>query len=325
MKRRQSRAWAGFTLVELLVVIAIIGILVALLLPAVQAAREAARRSQCTNNLKQLGLGLQNFHDTYKAFPPGMHNDDTNFVGWGTYILPFIEQQPLYDQINAAITAADANAKLFPTGGDFKSNSDQAPYNQLRVTAAGANLYKNVIEAYLCPSNPIPNKDDDGYGTSHYVGNMGHQSSSAWDCGKPSASVQSGMLLIAKNNNISRVVRMADATDGTSNVLLVGEIGPSQDVHPAKLDHHTFPTWAGGNNDGGCGQGDWSHTRICDVNYFLNRRTGAESNGCFGSYHPGGALFVFVDGSVHFFPQTIDSTVYRNFAMRDDGNVVTLP
>ena len=91
----------AFTLVELLVVIAIIGILVALLLPAIQAAREAARRTQCSNNIKQIGIALQNFHDTYKKFPPAAGDDDTNEWGWGTYLLSFMEQGVLYDQLSA--------------------------------------------------------------------------------------------------------------------------------------------------------------------------------------------------------------------------------
>ncbi|MCA9201485.1 MAG: DUF1559 domain-containing protein, partial [Planctomycetales bacterium] len=114
MKKRFSEAGkrTGFTLVELLVVIAIIGVLVAMLLPAVQAAREAARRSDCSNKLKQFGLALQNFHDTYKNFPPGMTDDDTDNLGWGTYILPFIEQGNLYDQMSTVVTTSTPNAGM---------------------------------------------------------------------------------------------------------------------------------------------------------------------------------------------------------------------
>src|SRR5262245_38912372 len=98
----------GFTLVELLVVIAIIGVLVALLLPAVQAAREAARRTDCGNKLKQLGIALQNFHDTYGNFPPGQTDNDTANLGWGTYILPYIEQTGSYDAINTVFASYSA-------------------------------------------------------------------------------------------------------------------------------------------------------------------------------------------------------------------------
>src|SRR5687768_14300669 len=101
----------GFTLVELLVVIAIIGVLVALLLPAVQAAREAARRSDCSNKLKQIGIALHNHHDTYGSFPPGMVDDDTNSLGWGVAILPFMEQQQLYDVVNSLFTNSTAVPK----------------------------------------------------------------------------------------------------------------------------------------------------------------------------------------------------------------------
>lgn len=130
MKYRRT----GFTLVELLVVIAIIGVLVGLLLPAVQAAREAARRMQCGNNLKQISLGMHNYHDTFNVLPPNFINQGPQVHwGWGLMMLPFIEQRPLYDQINPSLWGAG--------GGD--PVHVPSPTNGLQATVA----------TYLCPSN----------------------------------------------------------------------------------------------------------------------------------------------------------------------------
>lgn len=127
LKMVNRRGWRGFTLVELLVVIAIIGILIALLLPAVQAAREAARRAQCTNNLKQLGLGLQNYHDTYRVFPFGNQNS----YAWTVRLLPFIEQKPLWDQINQG-NSGPSRLQLLALGQrQFQVPGDEDPGLQL--------------------------------------------------------------------------------------------------------------------------------------------------------------------------------------------------
>lgn len=335
--RRNPR---GFTLVELLVVIAIIGVLVALLLPAVQQAREAARRMSCGNNLKQFGLALQNFHDVNGAFPPGMTDDDTKNFGWGTYILPYMEQSALWDGIsNVVNNAADTNdsnykQRMIVRGGEHR-NVDY--WNRLMVENSDQQQYtKTILPMYLCPSNPIGKKDNDGYGASHYVGNMGTENSSNLGCGGWKGKDQTGVLLHDNDNYTTWTVSMGDVRDGTSNTLLVGEIGQSQNVYAAKTDSRAFPLWAGGNNNGGCSDqlGFASHLRLADGKYFINRppttpigQGGAEgdvSDACFGSFHTGGAQFVYVDGSVHFLQQSIDVEMLRRLAHRQDGLVVSI-
>ncbi|MCA9210072.1 MAG: DUF1559 domain-containing protein [Planctomycetales bacterium] len=345
MKKRFSEAGkrTGFTLVELLVVIAIIGVLVAMLLPAVQAAREAARRSDCSNKLKQFGLALQNFHDTYKNFPPGMTDDDTDNLGWGTYILPFIEQGNLYDQMSTVVTTSTPNAGMpspvMIVKGGTHSNIDSWTVSSpqpWQVNHTMQQTYtKQVLPAYLCPSNPIPDRDEDGYGASHYVGNAGNEllALASWGCGSPNAtSQQNGVLMNDNHNQNTMALNMAAVTDGTSNTLLVGEIGRSDNVNPSIIDGNNFPLWAGGNVDGGCnGRYAGSHVRYADTLFTINKLTpaGITSDGSsdlsFGSYHPGGAQFVFVDGSTHFIPETVDSLIYRYLGGRNDGNVVQLP
>ena len=155
--RRFHSSRTGFTLVELLVVIAIIGILIALLLPAVQAAREAARRSQCTNNLKQIGLALQNYHDTFKTFPPvsifgqaGPYPQRAYHHTWCTAILPFMEQQPLYDSVDLRLPAWGA--------------SKQA-------------IVGTVVPAFLCPSDLELGMDPSqthGIAITNYVASEGY-------------------------------------------------------------------------------------------------------------------------------------------------------
>jgi len=143
----RSKLQRGFTLVELLVVIAIIGVMVGLLLPAVQAAREAARRMSCSNNLKQIGLALHNYHDTYRGLPPGYINNPPALAGpvagnnsqwaWGAFLLPFMEQSPLFEQLQ--VGQINLSAAL-TAGGPFDKTA----------------IVNKPVDAFICPSDPGP-------------------------------------------------------------------------------------------------------------------------------------------------------------------------
>jgi prepilin-type processing-associated H-X9-DG protein len=337
-------------LVELLVVIAIIGILIALLLPAVQAAREAARRSQCSNNLKQIGLALHNFHDAVKAFPPGQFDDNNNDYGWITYLLPFLEQQNIYNKLTGDggiiliktsgthvlpnppctdLTNCDscngvAGSAWPPTGGD-------GSYSQVGQNHGGG-ICKNVLKVVVCPSDALASKDHEGYGKSNYCGNIGWAFPSAnWTgCGGYDASKQTGVLRFDNYNLSTWMTRMADILDGTSNTIAVGEVSQTSNVRPDKNDHNNFPIWPGGRgNCGGNNVGSWG--RFTDTEFFINRRDDPSSPDAwksdltFGSMHPSGAQFLLCDGSVHFINENIDTTMYRYLGARSDGQVATIP
>lgn len=194
-----KRAKKGFTLIELLVVIAIIAILIALLLPAVQQAREAARRSQCKNNLKQIGLSLMNYHDVHRAFCPGVtlgsdaapaNSTISNGMSWTYNILPFFDQAPLFKKINSKIAYTD-------------------PVHAAR--------FATILTAARCPSDAGPDQDGSGgvadMGLSNYVGNYG--------VGMPSAVAHptdvQGIM------GVNTKVRIRDVKDGMSNVMLAAE------------------------------------------------------------------------------------------------------
>lgn len=214
MKRRTSHQ-RGFTLIELLVVIAIIAILIALLLPAVQQAREAARRTQCRNNLKQIGLAMHNYHDVYRVFPPGFviawgNNGSIDLTetsvdgnrrhgwGWGTYLLPYIDQAPLYNKLDVGSSVS---------------------VNRL----SGTELGLTVLQGYLCPSSAEGGNTD--FAQSNYVGMFGANGVVTIsgdriraDGTPPSTAPDNGGALGFLSKN-----RIRDFTDGTSNTILVGE------------------------------------------------------------------------------------------------------
>jgi prepilin-type processing-associated H-X9-DG protein len=349
----------------LLVVIAIIGILVALLLPAIQAAREAARRTQCANNLKQLGVALHNFHDTNKFFPIGQQDDDNNNYAWGSYLLPFNEQQALYDTLvgggagivyfkggrnttthAAAMVASGAPANCtVPTPA--VSNTDTYncqceigrnhgnPNNVWNVAA------KSQLPAYVCPSDILPPVDNDGYGKSNYCCCLGDESpwtswfaaNGATNWGRPRGQTeQTGVFRLAQTNDYHYVTGMADIIDGTSNVIAIGEVSVTPIASPT-VTNSSFPLWVGGNNNGA---GQWrisSWARLTGPLCYINNITvdATLKNGLswsdfsFGSKHPGGAQFVFADGTVKFLPETIDPFIYACLGAIQDGNAVVPP
>ncbi|MCY2992282.1 MAG: DUF1559 domain-containing protein [Planctomycetota bacterium] len=322
------RRWRAFTLVELLVVIAIIGILVALLLPAIQAAREAARRTQCGNNLKQYGVALQNYHDTYKVFATGTSTwDNYPWVGWQVRILPFAEQGRLYDSVK-----------------DWsESQPTQRAYYDAPIGPGGATAGSSVTVKYCrCPSDPFPDFDS-GWAQTSYSGSLGSQwcpSNGGATCepfnvggslANPGTNYENpgGQEGHGNSSDPSRIsgmfsrwglsLNMAKVTDGTSNTIFVGEI------LPACHDHREG--WWTRN-----GMGNAHASTASPLNEFTtcpnsNRVSNPACKGMdkwnyswgFRSQHPGGAHFLLVDGATRFLTETINYSTYQRLGGRNDG------
>lgn len=335
----------GFTLIELLVVISIIGILVSLMLPAVQKIRESANRLKCSNNLKQIGLAMHNYHETQNKFPLGMPGLDARAWSWRVYILPQLEQDNIYNQMQAD-TARFWLPPNMGGGGNGPGGSTwdidtipQAKINGNLNVASGSP--RNLLSIYVCPSDNLPPRNSSGYAKSNYVGNAGssrifdpNQNAwfSAWPfgtwygCGQVKGNTQNGMLLYANDSYETWVVAMNDVSDGLSNTFLVGEAGFSQNVGSNVTNHGAFPVWVGGNDNGMC-NGFFTAgnaLRLADDVFKLNLRTSDPSNASFGSRHAQGANFLLADGSVRFVRQTMNLQAYAAAATRNGGEVLFL-
>ncbi len=272
----------GFTLVELLVVIAIIGILIALLLPAVQAAREAARRTQCNNNLKQIGLAMHNYHDTYKAFPASyMDWGNQPMYGtsppepkwaWSCFILPFLEQQPLYDALDPC-----RNFTLFAGVNDGAAQTRLAAY----LCPSDEDLLDGLNPHFVTPVNGGSSVT---LGKSNYVIS---ESLAGYD--RHTAS--------GRRSHTSHAIR--DIIDGTSSTMMVAE----RDIIKAVAG-----TWVGRDRST-CSTG---FRVVKPINYDCMALGDCWSGTCgryaVNSMHPGGANVLFCDGSVHFLSETIENT-----------------
>ncbi len=332
---RKKSCW-GFTLVELLVVIAIIGILVALLLPAVQAAREAARRMQCGNNLKQYGLALHNYHDVYKSFPiggiGGWSGTDRYHLSWQARVLPFMEQASIFNAIdfskrNAAdilvggkplLTIgpsyarcpSDVSLVLRPRGAD-----GVAPLtgNQPRFNGS----YTGSLGSQSTPSASGACNVWQQFQEPLAAGNRSHG-----DC--PSKENLSGMFCRGLWG-AAVATELKDVLDGTSNTIFVGEVLANCQSHAEwgfwhydGLNNAHASTLCPINNFttcAGASVGQITHP-ACTRNVQWNFAWG------FKSYHPGGAQFALVDGSVTFIGSTIDHRTYQRLGGRRDGNPV---
>lgn len=308
----------GFTLVELLVVIAIIGILVGLLLPAVQAAREAARRMQCSNNLKQIGLSLHNYESTFKALPAGCNGlpnaAGTNFNGhgwtWHASILPYIEQSTLY------------NAVQGPDGMG----------NELGSTTSGKPLIvrQSILSVFWCPSQPDVSNGSQkgGYQPSNYNGNMGTRIGNGNDdCIGTGIANLSDMMTkpwgCMNGNGIFHVwskTKFSDVSDGLSNTIFVSEVGDSggDDIGKFSAGSDRKAMFSGG-ADGNPPTEMSEFLIAAEGNDPINR--GVEEAA--GSWHTGGAQFVMGDGSVQFFSENMDMTTYQAVSTRSGGEVTS--
>jgi prepilin-type N-terminal cleavage/methylation domain-containing protein len=309
----------GFTLIELLVVIAIIAVLIALLLPAVQQAREAARRTQCRNNLKQLGLALHNYHDNFFVFPMGFSdivagNSERHGAGWswGTMLLPHLDQAPLYNQFNFNSTPYAVQT----LGGQAVQNQ-QLVGTPLTVFSCPSDTKPAAVANNGGAANTAAGQGTAAAATSSYMGSRGSFN------GAFCAESGTAITVDARNNGLLIVNgsrRMRDITDGTSNVFAIGEvrwiplitdINGVANVGSVRQYIYGNVTTGGGprcTNNGSNNNGPDLHLRAAHQK--LNGPTIDASNQHrnFHSEHVGGAHFLMGDGSVRFVSENIDNT-----------------
>jgi prepilin-type N-terminal cleavage/methylation domain-containing protein len=314
--RVHSRGQRGFTLIELLVVIAIIAVLIALLLPAVQQAREAARRSQCKNNIKQLGLAFHNYHDVYNTLPPAwvsanyqVATGETTIWSWGAYLLPYLDQAPLYNTVAPGIRRIDQNLAL---GG---------------VNAAALTT---PLPVFACPSDPGP-------ALNNFDGSLGATSTQTTEFGTYNRYVTNGSanVAIAKSNYVVNAdtgdsntpavlaanygpplgvawadskVGLRDITDGTSNTILVGERAfriKQLNIGAGNALGFAPATSVGAYANLQCR----SCLAVIGIPYWGINQTVTNlehQSRAYSSNHVGGAHFLMGDGGVRFISENID-------------------
>jgi len=289
----------GFTLVELLVVISIIGILVALLLPAVQAAREAARRMQCGNNLHQMAIATQNYHDTFRVFPSGFILP--NQVLWSGLLLPQLEQNTIYDSLDFSATwSSGANAAACST----------------------------LLSVFRCPSAPVA-EHTSVQGIADRVPCTYLASATGLMLNESGPPPIAGGLDLDGMFFLNSRVKLRDVLDGTSSTVAIGESLFDTDVRG--IDHggtiHIVDHWYIGSpliNPSDVSESIGSTAvpvnRIFDQSAFIDER-----ELCFSSRHPGGAQVSFADGHVSMIPATIDAAVWSALGTRARGEAAQAP
>jgi len=320
----------GFTLIELLVVIAIIAILIALLLPAVQAAREAARRSSCKNNLKQIGIGMHNYHDTYGVFPPGATSragrsnwdDPTRTCGgsgiqtmWAVAILPFMEQQGLYRDYRNEQSRENPNCPIDECG---------------HRDPTGSSFCEQQPDFYLCPSQP-ENRNN----------NVRVRGMEDFSHGSYAACYGSGNLNQASRDpeplmvgvfQVNQGVGVRDVRDGTSNTLAVSEVKFTTQVTRDPDSRGVWVLPAMGSAVFSTGRVPNStvpdQIPICrDVAKIevgpCQSDTGGSQIAAARSFHPGGVQAVMADGSTRFFADNIDATVWAALGTRGGRETIS--
>ncbi|MDO5114230.1 MAG: DUF1559 domain-containing protein, partial [Planctomycetia bacterium] len=302
-----------FTLVELLVVIAIIGMLVGLLLPAVQQAREAARRMQCSNHLRQIGLAIHNFAAvSNEKLPPGsdaQNNGDGRF-SFFAYILPQMEQTALYEQIDFTATGQAAVALL----------------NQADPIAA------TIIPAFVCPSfgeNPLSTKSNHEFGALTTYNGIAGAVRTADEGRTPTTHVRQCVVGDVPYNGMFAWgiddIRMGTVSDGLSNTLMLGEIPAPKIRDCVSLNAYPYyaRAWICGSQESSTQPFYSCKVVESRINQPMNQKNRMNYQP-FGSGHPGGAVFVRGDGSVSFFSESLELLPYRDMATRNGGEVAAL-